>query len=261
VVAGGHDQTCAALGAGAVQPGLASYATGTVECICPVFSTPQFSNELFAANLCCYDYSVKGMYATVAYSLTGGNILKWFKDEFCHAETYEQLMETLPEEPTQLMTLPYFTPTGTPYFDTTTSGAILGLRLTTKRNEILKSLLEGVAFEMRLNIELMEQSAMQIKEFVVTGGGARSLTWSQLKADIMDKPMKVTDIKEAGCFGAAMLACAVDTGKSLLELTDSVKYSSKVLTPNPERSSYYKERFDLYRQLYPVMRKLSIKGR
>ena len=43
---------------------------------------PVFSEDLRANNLCMYDYTVDGMYTTIAFSLTGGNILKWFRDEF-----------------------------------------------------------------------------------------------------------------------------------------------------------------------------------
>ncbi len=54
--------------------------------------------------------------------------------------------------------LPYFTPSGTPYFDTETKGAIIGLQLSTSRMEILKALLEGVSFEMRLNLDILESA-------------------------------------------------------------------------------------------------------
>ena len=82
VVTGGHDQPCSALGAGAIEPGIAVYSSGTVECITPAFKKPIFTEGLRKNNLCTYDHTAPGMYATVAFSLTGGNILKWFRDEF-----------------------------------------------------------------------------------------------------------------------------------------------------------------------------------
>ena len=88
------------------------------------------------------------MYATVAFSLTGGNILKWFRDQFGEAEVeqarksnrdpYELLLDQMPEEPSRLLVLPYFTPTGTPYFDVSVKGAILGMDMSTTREEIMK---------------------------------------------------------------------------------------------------------------------------
>jgi xylulokinase len=90
VVAGGHDQTCGALGAGVTQPGMCMYATGTVECFCPVLERPSFSEDLRRNNLCCYDYTVGGRYTTVAYSLTGGNILRWMRDTLGQTEAVER---------------------------------------------------------------------------------------------------------------------------------------------------------------------------
>ncbi|NIQ06358.1 MAG: hypothetical protein GWO20_11740, partial [Candidatus Korarchaeota archaeon] len=72
VVTGGHDQPCSALGAGVTEPGMAMYATGTVECITPAFTEPIFSDDLRKNNLCTYDYTIRDMYTTVAFSLTGG---------------------------------------------------------------------------------------------------------------------------------------------------------------------------------------------
>ena len=89
VVAGGHDQPCGALGAGVVEPGVAMYASGTVECICPAFDQPHFDERLFRANLCTYDYTLPGMYTTVLFSLTGGNLLRWFRDQWGQPEVAE----------------------------------------------------------------------------------------------------------------------------------------------------------------------------
>ncbi|MEX0680215.1 MAG: FGGY-family carbohydrate kinase, partial [Balneolales bacterium] len=197
VVSGGHDQTCSALGAGVVDKGIAMLATGTVECITAAFKKPEFSADLKKNNLCTYNYTIPDYYASIAYHLTGGNILKWFKDEFGGREVaeaerskgsaYEYLLKAMSDTPSGLMVLPYFTPSGTPYFDTRTKGAIFGLRLSTGRGELIRALLEGVAFEMRLNLEILGNSGYQISEFRAVGGGAKSETWTQLKADVMDK--------------------------------------------------------------------------
>ncbi len=61
-------------------------SSGTVECFCPLLENPQFSDDLLKNNLCCYDFTIKDRYTTVAYSLTGGNILKWFRDNFGREE-------------------------------------------------------------------------------------------------------------------------------------------------------------------------------
>ena len=124
IVTGGHDQTIGALGAGVIEPGTAMYAAGSVECLCPVIPQLTLSDELRRNNLCCYDYSLPDVYTSVAYSLTGSNLLQYFKESFAVETGYDALAAELPEPPSKLLALPYFTPSGTPYFDPATPGAV-----------------------------------------------------------------------------------------------------------------------------------------
>jgi xylulokinase len=266
VVTGGHDQVCAALGAGVTVEGRAMYATGTVECICPAFDEACFTDRLFRSNLCTYDHAVEGMYATVAFSLTGGNLLKWFRDEWAPREVqqaaatgtdpYDLLMAMMPAEPTRLLALPYFTPSGTPHFDADTPGALLGLRLTTTRGEVLRGLLEGVAFEMRLNLDIIEESGVLIGELIASGGGAKSRVLTQLKADVIGKPVHTLTVTETGCFGAALLARAAHTGTPVRELADRLVARADCVEPDPDRAAFYTERFAAYRRIYPALRSI-----
>lgn len=268
VVAGGHDQPCGALGAGVTAPGKAVYGTGTVECICPAFPSPVFSEELLRSNLCTYDFALEGMYTTVAFSLTGGNLLKWFRDEWAREEVaqagregvsaYEVILRGMAPRPTKLLVLPYFTPSGTPYFDARVTGAILGLRLTTTRGEVLRALLEGVALEMRLNMEILARSGVEIRELLAIGGGARSRSWTQLKADVLNTPITVAAVTEAGCLGVAMLACAADTGRTPAALVGEWVRMGETLQPDPENAATYAARFEKYVQLYPALRGLDV---
>jgi xylulokinase len=264
VVTGGHDQTCSALGAGAIEPGVAVYSSGTVECITPAFDKPIFTAGLRGNNLCTYDHAAPGMYATVAFSLTGGNILKWFRDQFgnkevedamkTHRDPYEILLDELPSEPSKLLVLPYFTPTGTPYFDVSVKGAIFGLDMSTTRLEIMRALLEGVAFEMKLNLEILRASGYVVNELRIIGGGARSERHVQLKSDVIGMPVTILDITEAGCMGAAMLAKAYFSGEDVTRIAgDWVKPVAKA---EPELKGFYNNKFNSYKKLYPLVKGL-----
>lgn len=267
VVTAGHDQPCSALGAGAVEPGVAVYATGTVECITPAFREPRFTDALRTNNLCTYDHAAPGRYATVAFSLTGGNILKWFRDQFGAVEVaeqqrtgvnaYELLLRQAGDEPSGLLVLPYFTPTGTPYFDPHATGAILGLRLTTTRGQMIRALLEGVAFEMRLNMDILAHSGLRVEQLRAIGGGAKSATWNQLKADVLGVPLAICAVTEAGSRGAALLACAPDTGQSVEQLASRWTKINRVVEPRKSHADHYSERFSTYKKLYPTLRELN----
>jgi len=268
VVTGGHDQPCGALGAGATSPGLGMYATGTVECIAPVLAGAVLTDELQAANLATYDHAVPGQYVTVAYSLTGGNILKWFRDEFGAPEVaaaeasgenpYTLLLRAAGDQPANALVLPYFTPTGTPYFDTNVAGAALGLRMSTTRGEFIRALLEGVAFEMRLNLDILARAGCEMSELRVIGGGAKSDAWNQLKADVIGTPLTTLDVTEAGCLGVAILARAHDAGQTPAEVAHQWVRPQTQVAPRPEHAEWYAERFAAYRELYPALRGLRL---
>jgi len=267
VVAGGHDQMCAALGAGVVSAGQAMYATGTVECIAPIFDAPVFNFDLMAGNLCMYDATIPNMYGTVAFCLTGGNILQWYRNEFGAAEraeakqtggnVYELLLQQMPTEPTPLLVLPYFTAGGTPYFDLHTPGVVFGLRLSTKRGEFLRALLQGVAFEMRVNTEMLARAGVTIREFRATGGGSRNARWNQLKSDILGIPITTVSTTEAGCCGAALLAAGASSGTTIRQLAEAWVRPMTVYEPNPRTQTTYRECFQRYQQLYQAARSLS----
>lgn len=264
VVAGGHDQPCGALGAGVVEPGVAMYASGTVECICPMFEQPCLDQRLFAANLCTYDFTIPDSYTTVLFSLTGGNLLRWFRDQWGQPEVaeaarsgtdpYELLTRAMAAEPTDLLVLPYFTPSGTPYFDAQTPGAILGLRLSTTRGQVLRALVEGVAMEMRLNLQILQESGLAVRQLRAIGGGAKSAALVQLKADVLNRPITTLAVTEAGCLGVALLACAAHTSSSPRELVAKWVKTGPAVEPDPRHAAYYDARFAAYRELYPAIR-------
>ncbi len=266
VVTGGHDQPCSALGAGAIEPGIAVYASGTVECITPAFEKPIFTDALRKNNLCTYDHTAPGMYATVAFSLTGGNILKWFRDEFgkveietakkTHVDPYDLLLDQMPEEPSRLLVLPYFTPSGTPYFDISVRGAVFGLELSTTRSEIMKALLEGVALEIRLNLDILRESGYAVRELRLIGGGARSPRHVQLKSDVTGMPITVLDVTEAGCMGVAMLARSAHVRKDVSEI--ALSWIKPVSQVKPQSVDIYNKKFSLYKDLYPAVKKLAL---
>jgi len=268
VAAAGHDQPVGALGAGVITPGTAMYAIGTSECISPSFAAPVTGDELFQNNLCTYDHAMKGQYTTTAFSLTGGNILRWFRDRWGTLETkraaregkdpYELLLAQMEDTPSRLLCLPYFTPTGTPYYDAEVSGAILGLRLTTKRSEVLRALLEGVSFEMRLNLSILENAGVAISELRAIGGGAKSGRWLQLKSDVIGTPITTVEVTEAAGLGGAMLACSAVTGETVSSLVARWVKTGPTIFPDPEKALFYTERFSRYKELYPALRSLKI---
>lgn len=268
VVAGGHDQPCGALGAGVIESHIASYATGTVECITPAFDKLLLNDTLRRSNLATYSHVVEGLYITLAFNLTGGNLLRWFRDKFGGEEVkeageteqdpYDLIMKQVAAEPTNIMVLPHFTATGTPYYDSNSAGAIIGLGLTSSRGQFIRALLEGVTYEMRLNIEILAAAGIEITELRTIGGGAKSDTWMQIKSDIIGLPVVSMQTSEAACLGAAMLG-AIGCGElsSIEEVAKLWVKPKRTFEPCNKNIGLYNQRYDIYKDLYETIKPIS----
>jgi xylulokinase len=260
VVTGGHDQPCGGLGCGAIAPGVGSYSIGTSECICPTLARPIFSPDLMAGNLATYPHVLADRYTTVAFSLTGGSVLKWLRDTVTIEEAaaaraagrdpYEFIIAAASDRPSPLVFLSHLGPTGTPHFDPDGAGVLFGIRLDTTRGDIIRAALEGITFEMRWNLWLLSQSGLEMKELRAVGGGARSRRWLEIKADILGVPICVMAVTEATCMGAAILAGA---GMGLFSPADAAARWARpgfTCEPRPEFAPAYAERFEIYKDLY-----------
>ena len=267
VVTGGHDQPAGALGAGIIKERVAIDATGTVECFAPAFSKPVMNPTMLRNNFCCYFHVAPKLYVTLAFNFTGGSLLRWFRDTLAGDEmaeakrrgvdVYEILMAKMSDKPTDLFVLPHFTMTGTPYMDPTPTGAIVGLNLATSKAELIKAVLEGISYEMKLNIELLEEAGIVVDELRAIGGGAKSEKWLQLKADMFNKRIVRLKTTEAACQGMA-IAAGVATGEyaSFSEAVKLLVKPDKTFYPNRERAKIYEEKLATYRRIYPALKTL-----
>jgi xylulokinase len=265
---GGHDQPCGALGSGIGAPGLAMDATGTVECITPIFDAPVLTDAMRQNNYCCYHHVVPGLYASLAFNFTGGSLLRWYRDQFGTIEmeearvsglnVYDIMIGKAASGPASVFVLPHFTMTGTPWFDAHSRGAILGLTLATEKDQILKALLDGITYEMRLNLDRLQEAGVRVERLRAIGGGARSRTWMQLKANIFNRPVSALNVSEAACLGAAMLAgAATGVYGSCREAAEALVREVETFDPIPEEAARYAEAYAIYRDLYPTLQALN----
>jgi xylulokinase len=268
LVSGGHDQACAALGSGVLGEGVAMVSTGTAEVVEVAMGAPVLGDALREGNISVYRHVVPGLYLAMTLNHSGGLLLRWFRDALCPAEVeqgratghdaYDLILSGVPEGPTELLVLPHFSGSGTPTLDTLSKGAFVGLTFSTTRAAMAKAVLEGLTFELRLNVDLLRDAGADIAALHAVGGGARSPLWLQLKADICRVPLRVPRVTEAACLGAALLA---GVGAGIYESLDqavaqTVRLDRRV-DPHPASADAYDARYQLYRQLYPALRALN----
>jgi xylulokinase len=265
VVTGGHDQACGALGVGLVRPGLAMDSTGTAEVVEVALEAPVLNETLYRGDISVYAHTAPGLYLAMTLNHSGGLVLRWFRDTLGQEEmreaqatgrdAYELLLRDASPEPTSLLLLPDFAGSGTPSFDTASKGAILGLTFSTDKTELAKAILEGLTFELRLNLDLLKDGGVKIDELRAIGGGARSELWLQLKADITGVPVVAPRITEAASWGAALLA-GVGAGHfdSAAKAAEDTVHLDRRYEPDPESMMRYEERYSLYREVYPALK-------
>lgn len=263
-VSGGHDQACAALGSGVIKPGLAIVSTGTAEVVEVATSSPMLSESLRRGNISIYRHAVGGLYLAMTLNHSGGLLLRWFRDTLAKdkllearqtgSDAYDLILADTKPGPTNLMVLPHFSGSGTPLLDTTSRGAFLGMTFATTQADMAKAILEGLTFELRINLDLLRKCGITLQELYAVGGGARSNIWLQLKADICGVPLRVPRVTEGACLGAAILA---SVGVGDYESMDSAVHEAvgieRMIAPHGRNAEAYEARYEHYLELYPQL--------
>ncbi len=263
IVSGTHDQCANAVGSGVVDPGSTVYGMGTYHCITPVFASLPDTQAMIARGLNTEHHAIPGRYVCFIYN-QGGLLVKWFRDTFATSEhhqaeaegrsVYPALLAEIPAEPSSVLVLPHFTPTGPPGFITDSAGVMAGLHLGTKRGEVLKGIIEGVAFYLKETVDSLPATGIKIDNFRAVGGGSRSDAWVQTCADIFGLPFTRPVITEAGALGAAIIA---GVGSGIFEnFSQGVAAMVKLerdFEPNLPMHDHYQARYQKYQKLWPLM--------
>ncbi len=261
IIAGGHEQCCNSLGSGSISAGSAVCGIGSYECITPCLGRIPPSGEMLKTGLNVENHLIGGLYVSSIYNQSG-TLVRWFRDTFAssdksgNSDIYELLSREMPEEATSLLTLPYFEPTGSPHFVSDASGIIVGLKPSTTRGEILKSIMESATYYFADSIESLDRVGISVKEIVATGGGAKSDRWLQIKADILGIPFTRLKITEGSVLDAAMLAGISTDRFSAKKAVDIFVKKDRSFLPDSRRHEAYRERIEVYRKLYKANREI-----
>ena len=266
VVTGGHDQPCAALGVGALSGGITADGMGTVECEIIAVDELVINKDMLKNNFSTQIHAAPDSYVALAYNFTSGSVLKWYRDKICTDEKKiaelkkihfnDYFFSLLDFEPSGLYVLPYFSPSGTPYFDPSAKGTITGLSLASTKQDIFKAIIEGLVFEIAMNVELLGKAGVKIKEFRSVGGNSIADYWLQLKSSIIGKPIKRMEIKEAGCLATMMLAGSSIGLFTIREAVSRFVKSGKEFYPDSAVRERYQEHFANYKKIYGAVKEI-----
>lgn len=264
---GGQDQIGAAVGGGALKAGQAVNGMGSVDCITPVFDKPIINKTMGKSGYACVPYVLPDHYVTYAFNFSSGSLLKWFRDNFGKEAVLEgeekgvspyYLMDSkVSSEPTGILVMPHWQGAATPYMDVNSVGAIIGIDMSTDNNKLYKSLMEGVAYEMKTNILCLADAGVDIQRITTCGGGSKSKVWMQIRADIFGMPIDVLEVEEAGTLGAAVMAgCASGWYKDLSDGVDQLVRIKKTYYPDSKNHQRYVELYEKYKLIYESVKKI-----
>ena len=260
IVNGSHDQVAATIGCGIFKPGEAMDGTGTVECVVPVFDSIPENEELYDKGYSVVPFALDNTYVCYALSFTGGAVLKWFRDNFAgnfdsSKNIYAELDGSVGEDPTGILVLPHFAGAANPYMDSGSRAAVVGLTLEHTASDFYKALMEGVTYEMKVNLEELGKFGIQPEKIYATGGGSTSKVWMQIKADILDRPISSLCAKEVGACGTCMLVgVGIGLYKDLEEAKTVFVKEKMTCMPDKNKAKVYSEHFSAYRSLYGAVR-------
>lgn len=244
VVAGAVDAWAEAFSAGVRDPGDTMLMYGTTMFIVGIAEDGRPRAPLWLT------MGVSRNVRTVAAGLSAsGGVTAWFRDLIADADFGELYAQAAASPPGAkgLLTLPYFGMARSPLFDARARGVIVGLTLTHNRGDLLRAILEGTAFEVRHNLEVMAEAGAPARRLFAVGGGTRSGVWSRIVTDVTGQPQVVPAQTIGASFGDALLAAR---GVGLAGPDTRWDSGAQVLEPDLSLADLYAERYRLFRRLY-----------
>jgi xylulokinase len=259
VVAGAGDQAAGAVGMGVVEAGTIHATIGTSGVVFASTDRPAMDPQ---GRLHTFCHAVPGRWHVMGVTQAAGLSLRWFRDNFgpTGSDAYRDLATEAAKAPVGsdgVLWAPYLMGERTPHLDPNARAALVGLTANHTRAHVVRAIMEGVAFSLKDTLRIFAQMNVPVKTTRLGGGGARSLLWRQIQADIYEQPVEIVAADEGAAYGAALLA---GVGGGLWGDVDSackatVKVDCSVST-NAENSSVLRDRYAAYTRLYGALKSI-----
>ncbi|MEH2128425.1 xylulokinase [Nostoc sp.] len=253
VIAGGGDNAAAAIGLGISSSNLSrgSLSIGTSGVIFAPCDRPIPDPE-GRVHLFCH---VDGGYHLLGVTLAAGGSLRWYRDTFAPHISYTDLMDMAERSQPGargVLFLPHLAGERSPYLDPDTRGAFVNLSLAHTQADIIRAVLEGVAFSLREALEVISAIA-PLDQLLATGGGARSHIWLQILADVLQTKLVAPKAEEGAAYGAAILAMVgIGVYPNLAAALKILSQDTNVVQPQP--NPLYEAGFKRYKLLYDTLK-------
>lgn len=274
VVIGAGDGVTANIGAGSISEGKTYCSLGTSAWVTTTSKKPIFDPEM---RIVTWAHAIPGYYAPNGTMQYAGGAFNWMKETICTSEEqegkkmgktiYEMINDQIEQAPAGsngLLFLPYLLGERAPRWDSFSKGTFIGITSETTRAEMLRSVLEGVTFNLAIILDVLQQH-IKIEDMIIIGGGAKNEVWRQIIADVFGLTVKVPRLlDEAGSMGAAIIG-GVGIGLyenfEVVEKFIAISQSQQNDSTNIEIYEKAKQRYDdFYFALRPIYEKHQMEG-
>ncbi len=252
VAVGTGDDFATPLGAGVAAPGVIACVLGTAEVVGGLSDRPVIDD---AGLVETHAFAAPGFFIENPGWLSGGAVA-WLRT-LLGADSDEELdrwAEGAPPGAGGVTFLPALSGAMAPRWVPSARGCFYGLSLGHEHGHMARALLEGCAFAMRDVVDRLTELGVPAGAIRLVGGGARSRTWSQIRADLLGRPVEVSGVVDACPVGAAMLAAvAAGLAPDPTAASASAAGAAEVVEPDPRRHAAYQDAYDRYRDLFDAL--------
>ena len=261
VVVGGGDGACATAGAGVIEVRETYNYIGASSWVATCTETPFFDPDMRTFNMWHLD---KNKLLIIGTMQAAGASYRWLRDEICKLEKIcaentsgnvynilDSKAAKVPPGSEKLVFLPYLMGERAPWWNPYARGVFFGLSLSHGRDHLIRSVLEGVTFNLKIIVDILEELVGKIEDIRVIGGGARSRLWRQILADIFGKNILVPRfLEEATAVGAAI---AGGIGVKIFRdfnVVHKIVCTVEKHVPNNETHKKYELLYEFFKKLY-----------
>lgn len=262
VVAGCSDAMAAMYATGMSRLGEAGESSGTTSLVF-VGSDTKSAPDIPVVTKPC---SIDGMpWVFDAPIQTSGAALKWFIETMAAEEreyakahgkniyTYlnELALESAPGAG-GLFFFPYLLGERAPLWNEYARGMFIGMGMDMKRSDLVRSVFEGTAYALRHVMETVKESGAKAKTLRICGGGAKSRTWSQIKASMLKMPVYLLDEKsgDVPVGDALIVGHKVGVFPDLTKAVENIVKVNEIIQPVEEWVEAYDRLYPYYVEMY-----------
>jgi xylulokinase len=263
VAVGGGDGSCAGVGVGCVKPGTAYNYLGSSSWIALTVEKPIVDPQMRTMN---WAHCVPGYLHPSGTMQAAGASYQWLKNTVCTSEAqeaaeqgrdvYELINAAIARSAPGaggLLFLPYMLGERTPRWNPKAKGAFLGLSLATRREDLLRAVMEGITLNLGIIVDIFRQH-VPIDTITVIGGGAKGAIWRQMMADIYDcRIQKPNYLEEATSMGAAVVGGVAVGVFPNFDVIDRFLRIDDVVYPNPANQAVYRQLMPIFEESYQAL--------